>query len=38
MKLLNLIESLLNRLYLAAELWDWLEKHLSFLGIGADFR
>ncbi|HCA3852594.1 TPA: hypothetical protein MPJ72_005022 [Enterobacter asburiae] len=29
MKLLNLIESLLNCLYLAAELWDWLEKHLS---------
>ncbi len=27
MKLLNLIESLLNCLYLAAELWDWLEKH-----------
>jgi hypothetical protein len=24
MKLLNLIESLLNCLYLAAELWDWL--------------
>jgi hypothetical protein len=23
------IESLLNCLYLAAELWDWLEKHLS---------
>jgi hypothetical protein len=31
MKLLNLIESLLNCLYLAAELWDWLEKHLSVL-------
>ena len=29
MKLLNLIESLLNCLYLAAELWDWLEKNLS---------
>lgn len=29
MKLLNLIESLLNCLYLPAELWDWLEKHLS---------
>jgi hypothetical protein len=37
MKLLNLIESLLNCLYLAAELWDWLEKHLSVFGIGADF-
>ncbi|WP_165764275.1 hypothetical protein [Enterobacter hormaechei] len=28
MKLLNVIEALLNCLYLAAELWDWLEKHL----------
>jgi hypothetical protein len=30
MKLLNLIESLLNCLYLAAELWDWLEE--TFVG------
>ena len=29
MKLLNLIESLLNCLYLAAELWDWLGKDFS---------
>nr|WP_250325078.1 hypothetical protein [Shigella flexneri] len=29
MKLLNVIEAVLNCLYLAAELWDWLEKHLS---------
>jgi hypothetical protein len=28
MKLLNVIEAVLNCLYLAAELWDWLEKHL----------
>ena len=30
MKLLNLIESLLNCLYLAAELWDWLEAFVGF--------
>ncbi|MGT0921495.1 hypothetical protein, partial [Shigella sonnei] len=28
MKLLNVIEAVLNCLYLAAGLWDWLEKHL----------
>jgi len=28
MKLLNVIEAVLNCLYLAAELWDWLGKHL----------
>ena len=26
---LKVIDDLLNCLYLAAELWDWLEKHLS---------
>ena len=28
MKLLNVIEAVLNCLYLAAGLWDWLEKHV----------
>jgi hypothetical protein len=28
MKILNVIEALLNCLYLVMELWDWLEKHL----------
>ena len=28
MNVLNLFEQLLNCLYLAAELWEWLEKHL----------
>ena len=27
MKLLKVIEAVLNCLYLAAGLWDWLEKH-----------
>lgn len=27
MKLLNVIEAVLNCLYLAAWLWDWLERH-----------
>lgn len=31
MKLLNVIEAVLNCLYLAAELWEWLEKHLPVL-------
>lgn len=28
MKLLNIIETVLKCLYLAAELWEWLEKHI----------
>jgi hypothetical protein len=28
MKLLNIIETVLHCLYLAAELWEWLAKHL----------
>uniref|UniRef100_UPI001C8FA3F8 hypothetical protein n=1 Tax=Klebsiella aerogenes TaxID=548 RepID=UPI001C8FA3F8 len=28
MKVLNVIKAVLHCLYLAAELWDWLEKHL----------
>ncbi len=32
MKLLNVIEAVLNCLYLAAELWEWLEKHLPVFG------
>lgn len=28
MNVLKLLEQLLNCLYLAAELWEWLEKHL----------
>ncbi|MFB7130060.1 hypothetical protein, partial [Kitasatospora sp. NPDC056273] len=32
MKLLNVIEAVLNCLHLAAELWEWLEKHLPVFG------
>jgi hypothetical protein len=31
MKILNVIEALLNCLYLAMELCEWLEKHLPVL-------
>lgn len=30
MNIVKLVEQLLNCLYLVAELWEWLEKHLSF--------
>ena len=29
MRLFNVIETILNCLYMALEIWDWLEKHLS---------
>lgn len=29
MRLFNVIETVLNCLYMALEIWDWLEKHLS---------
>ena len=32
MNVIKLLEQLLNCLYLAAELWEWLEKHLPFFG------
>ena len=32
MKLLKVIEAVLNCLHLAAELWEWLEKHLPVFG------
>lgn len=30
MKFLNILEKLLNCLKLAADLWDWVEKHMPF--------
>ena len=32
MNVIKLLEQLLNCLYLAAELWEWLEKHLPLFG------
>ncbi|VDB02935.1 hypothetical protein BANRA_05867 [Klebsiella pneumoniae] len=37
MKLLNVIEAVLNCLYLATELWDWLEKHFPVLRRSSGF-
>ena len=32
MNAIKLLEQLLNCLYLVAELWEWLEKHLPVFG------
>ncbi len=32
MNAIKLLEQLLNCLYLATELWEWLEKHLPVFG------
>ncbi|EMM5805893.1 hypothetical protein RZ674_005086 [Klebsiella pneumoniae] len=29
MRLFNVIETVLNCLYMALEIWDWLEKHFG---------
>lgn len=33
MRLFNVIETVLNCLYMALEIWDWLETHFPVFGV-----